>query len=199
MRPQEHRRALTSEERKFFVQVGLEDRRFYLFMLMLFCGCRPSEASECMGKDIKHSEHPMLHIRGTKTALSDREVPIPDILYQKIKNTPKNEYIACTNTGHKISPYERRREWKYFTRCINMAMGAKTYRNALIPPLPLADDLEPYCLRHEYCTELARRGIDIRIAQKLMGHSTITLTANIYTNLQSSDLETVSAQLSDLA
>ena len=80
-----------------------------------------------------------------------------------------------------------------------MAMGAKTYRNALIPPLPLADDLEPYCLRHEYCTELARRGIDIRIAQKLMGHSTITLTANIYTNLQSSDLETVSAQLSDLA
>ena len=54
-------------------------------------------------------------------------------------------------------------------------------------PLP---DLVPYCLRHEYCTELARQGSDIRIAQKLMGHSDIKLTANIYTNFNSDDVLT---------
>ena len=69
-------------------------------------------------------------------------------------------------------------------------MGCKSYRNALIPPYPLAPDLVPYCLRHEYCTELARKGIDIRIAQKLMEHSDIKLTSNVYTNFDKSDLKT---------
>lgn len=31
-------------------------------------------------------------------------------------------------------------------------------------------------------------GIDIRVAQKLMGHSDISLTANIYTNLMDEDI-----------
>ena len=52
---------------------------------------------------------------------------------------------------------------------------------------PFASDLVPYCLRHEYCTDLARKGVDIRIAQRLMGHATITMTANIYTNLTVDD------------
>lgn len=64
------------------------------------------------------------------------------------------------------------------------------YRNALVPPLPLAPDLVPYCLSHEYCTELARQGADVRIAQKLMAHSDIKLTANIYTNFNSDDILT---------
>lgn len=32
-----------------------------------------------------------------------------------------------------------------------------------------------------------RKGVDIRIAQQLMGHSDISLTANIYTNLTKID------------
>jgi site-specific recombinase XerD len=50
-------------------------------------------------------------------------------------------------------------------------------------------DIVPYCLRHEYCTELARRGVDIRIAQKLMGHADVHMTANIYTNLSREDVD----------
>ena len=51
-------------------------------------------------------------------------------------------------------------------------------------PYTFAADLTPYCLRHEYCTNLARLGVDIRTAQRLMGHSTITLTADIYTHVE---------------
>lgn len=32
------------------------------------------------------------------------------------------------------------------------------------------------------CTNLQKKGVDIRTAQYLMGHSDITLTANIYTH-----------------
>ena len=55
-------------------------------------------------------------------------------------------------------------------------------RRAIVDPV-IADDLTPYCLRHDYCTRLAKAGVDIRTAQKLMGHSTIQLTANVYTHV----------------
>ena len=67
-------------------------------------------------------------------------------------------------------------------------MGCKMRRNKLIPPYSVAPDLVPYCLRHTYCTDCARHKIDIRITQKLMGHSDISLTANIYTNLMDEDI-----------
>jgi site-specific recombinase XerD len=67
-------------------------------------------------------------------------------------------------------------------------MGCKTHRNALIPPLPLAPDFEPYCLRHTYCTDLCKAGVDIRTAQRLMGHANISITADIYTHVDVNDI-----------
>ena len=63
----------------------------------------------------------------------------------------------------------------------------------------VAKDLSPYCFRHEYCTDLCRRGVDIRKAQHLMGHSTIQLTASIYTNLVDDDMVTVAKMLQAVA
>ena len=189
-----HRRALTAYERMMFLEVGFKKRKYYYFMLMLLCGCRPSEASSAMGYDIQSRDGiNVLHIRGTKTetAFIDRFVPIPDILYHHIKNTPENENIALYQNGNPIKDSNRRRPWESIKRDLNIAMGCSTYRNKLIPPYPLANDLVPYCLRHEYCTELARQGIDIRIAQKLMGHASIKMTVNVYTNLDFSDTASV--------
>ena len=192
---QSTRRALTPEERELILKVAKSDRRYYVFLLMLLCGCRPSEAAECKGMDILtvQSKNPLktqnraLHIRGAKTTKADRIVPLPDELYELIKKTPKNDYIACMGSGSKLTKYKMSRVWKSFKRALNLEMGAETYRNAIVNDL-VAPDLEPYCLRHEYCTDLARRGVDIRIAQKLMGHSSIELTSNIYTNLSDDDV-----------
>ncbi len=73
------RRALTAKERQAFIEIGKTDRRYYFYLLMIFCGCRLSEAAECMGRDIIFDDgYYLLHIRGTKTANADRFVPIPD-------------------------------------------------------------------------------------------------------------------------
>lgn len=183
------RRVITDYEREHIVKIAKTDRRFYLYLLMLFCGCRPSEAAACMGKDIiLVDNYPMLHIRGTKTTKADRYVPIPSELYEIIKETPPFEYVACYSTGNPISYSNRSRLWEIFKRQLNLSMGCKTYRNKLIPPFPVAPGLVPYCLRHTYCTDLAKQGVDLRIAQKLMGHSSITLTANIYTHIDNNDI-----------
>ena len=75
--------------------------------------------------------------------------------------------------------------------------GYKCYRNQLQPPLPLAEDFVPYCLRHTFCTNLAKAGVDIRTAQKLMGHSNIQMTANIYTHVDDSQIQ-IAAEKMDL-
>ena len=147
----------------------------------------PSEAAECQGRDIEYSDgFALLHIRGTKTKNSDRLVPIPGELLALIKSTPKFEYIVQTRAGHKITNYDRL--WKSFKRQLNIHMGCKMYNNQLIPPYPIAPDLVPYCFRHKSCTELAREGVDVREAQVLMGHSDISTTINIYTNLTNADV-----------
>lgn len=175
------RRALTAEERQVCEKVIASDRRYLLFGLMLYCGCRPSEASTCKGSDLveRNGVH-LLHIRGTKTVLSDRFVPVPNVLYRQLKNTG---YLAMNTNGKPYTEKTRPNLWKSFWRECNRQAGCKTYRNQLLPPYPFPGDISAYCLRHEYCTDLARKGVDIRTAQKLMGHSTITLTADIYTHV----------------
>ena len=78
---------------------------------------------------------------------------------------------------------------------MNISMGCKVYRSQLVPPYPLAEDFVPYCLRHTYCTDLQKKGVDIRIAQYLMGHADIKMTANIYTHIDENTVLNVADKL----
>lgn len=190
------RRSLTDEERYHFLKVADTDERFNLFLLMYYCGCRPSEARKVMGKDIQFIDNqPVLHIRGTKTESADRTVPIPDILYEKIKKTAPDNYVGTNieGKGHSQSSYDRLCRKLY--REMNISMGCKVYRSKLVPPYPLAEDFVPYCLRHTYCTDLQKEGVDIRVAQYLMGHADIKMTANIYTHIDDSTVLNVADKL----
>lgn len=182
------RRSITENERKHLLAVYENDSTYLLFIIMLYCGCRPEEAVNLIGRDIDH-ENRRLHIRGTKTKNSDRYVSIPAELYETIKKTKPFEPIAKNRAGSKHSEGSYNRLVSHLKRDMNLSMGCKTYRNALIPPFPLADDFVPYCLRHTYCTDLCRAGVDVRTAQKLMGHADISITANIYTHVDLNDID----------
>jgi len=186
------RQAISKKERETLEFCAENDFHYNLFLLMLYCGCRPSEAIFAQGMDIVEKENiRMLHIRGTKTINADRYVPIPDCLYEKIKDTPPFLPISPNKAGNFHSEASYKRLINHLKRDMNIAMGCTIYRNRLIPPLPLRDSFVPYDLRHTYCTDLARSGVDIRMAQKLMGHASIDMTANIYTNLESSDIANI--------
>lgn len=183
------RRSITHHEREYVLAVAETNNRFIYFLFMIFCGCRPSEAAEIKGMDIKQIDgRNILHIRGKKTANADRLVPIPDYLFYRIPNINKFDYFVTNANGKKMSQGNYTDLWRLFKRELNINMGCKVYRNELIPPYPLATDLTPYCFRHTYCTDLQKAGIYIRTAQYLMGHSDISLTANIYTH---ADNETI--------
>ena len=192
------RRKITDTEREHLLNLFEKEPRFILFEIMLNCGCRPSEARNLQGKDITIMEgRPMLHIRGTKTENADRFVPLPNTLYNKIKDISGNDYI-CTNTaGKKYDETSYKRLCQKLYRELNISMGCKVYRNELIEPLPLAEDFAPYCLRHTYCTDLQKKGVDIRVAQYLMGHADIKMTANIYTHIDHESIFALSDVLNE--
>ena len=181
------RRAITDLERKHFMLCYEKDRTYLLFYIILKCGCRPEEAINLIGRDIDH-EKKLLHIRGTKTKNSDRYVPIPDELYGVIKAVKPFEPISPNRDGRKHSKSSYIRLYEHLRRDMNISMGCKTYRNALVPPLLLAEDFVPYCFRHTYCTDLCKSGVDVRTAQRLMGHANISITADIYTHIDIDDI-----------
>lgn len=184
------RRALTAKEESAFLAAAKKHPHGLLYMFMWGCGCRPSEAENICGRDIIRKDDKLyLHIRGTKTKAADRFVPIPPEVSEMLPDQLEPFLpIVRTKENNKISARRQRGSWKNMERLMNIELGCKMYRNQLIPPYPLADDLCSYCLRHTYCTNLARRGVDIRTAQKLMGHSDIRMTANIYSHVTIDDI-----------
>jgi integrase len=182
------RRSITGREREHLYKVYEKDPTYLLFIIMLECGCRPEEAINLVGKDIDRKDR-LLHIRGTKTKNSDRYVPIPKSLFDVISGKKGFMPIAVNRCGNKHTESSYNRLVAHLKRDINISMGCKVYRNALVPPFPLADDFVPYCLRHTYCTDLCKAGVDIRTAQKLMGHANISITADIYTHVDLEDVK----------
>lgn len=190
------RRAITATERKHLLAVADEDPAYNLFLLMLYCGCRPGEAIGCIGRDITMiNGFRMLHIRGTKTKNSDRTVPLPDDMYDRLDIRSPFDPLAPNSAGRCHSESSYNRLVARLRRDMNISMGCRVFRNQLVPPLPLADDFVPYDLRHTYCTDLQRAGVDIRIAQRLMGHADIKITANIYTHVDTDPIVTAAGLL----
>ena len=182
------RRSITEKERRHLYLCYEKDPAYLLFIIILECGCRPDEAVNLIGRDIDHKEQ-LLHIRGTKTKNSDRYVPIPDALYATIQATKPFDPICTNRDGRKHTNSSYIRLSEHLKRDMNISMGCKLHRNALVPPYPLADDFVPYCLRHTYCTDLCKAGIDVRTAQRLMGHANISVTADIYTHVDMDDIK----------
>ncbi|MBR0341511.1 MAG: site-specific integrase [Oscillospiraceae bacterium] len=179
------RRSITDDERALILKTAEKDSRYVFFLVMLFCGCRPKEVAELKGSDIINDNGvDLLFIRGTKSKAAVRYIPIPPYLKERLPNRNPDEYLFQTlsNTPHKLGEYDRRNLWKSFWRQLNLEAGCKTYRHQLVPPFPIADDLVPYCLRHTFATDQVAAGTDIRDTQYLMGHSSIDITADIYTH-----------------
>lgn len=190
------RRSITDIERKHLLAVCENNPVYNLFLLMLYAGCRPGEAAIVQGTDlIKKNGVYLLHIRGTKTENSDRYVPVVPELLPILIDLDPFQLASPNHAGRQHSESSYKRLVDHLRRDMNISMGCKTYRNKLVPPLPLTEDFVPYMLRHTFCTDLQKKGVDIRAAQKLMGHADIQTTANIYTHQDEDTLMQAAKQM----
>lgn len=193
------RRAVTETERKYILKVAEYHPAGLWVLLMLYCGLRPAEAAGLRWIDVD-LQNKVINVNqaikrsGTvgapKTESGYRKIPIPNQLLTKLKpNTNQTETkhepydYVCTNTkGGRLTSSPMQKMWKSFKNAMNIEMGCQSEKGIALPPYRVADDLVPYCLRHTYCTDLRDAGVDITVARVLMGHSSISITAQIYTH-----------------
>ncbi len=147
--------ALTNEEVKDFTSKIQKSRYYYVYMFYLLTGCRRAEALSLTINDIDYKNE-VIHIKGTKTADSDRFLPLfPELKTLLAQVKPKDE---------RLFPFNANRLSRTF--------------KSICPNHKLHD------LRHTFATRCLECNISIKVVQKWLGHTRLDTTASIYSHCQ---------------
>lgn len=60
-------------------------------------------------------------------------------------------------------------------------------------------DVTPHVCRHTFCTDMARKGMNPKVLQYIMGHSNISITLDVYTHLGVADVYSEVARIEGMA
>lgn len=171
---------LSPEQVKALLDAVTDERTKAFIGLCLYCGLRREEALGLQWGDIQGDTltvNRALSFAGNqpddsqelKTKAAHRTIPIPKQLADILQNTPKTGvYIITKNDGAPMTKVAVRRMWEKVAESVDFPV-------------------HPHMLRHTYATTLYYAGVDLRTAQYLMGHSSIQMTAQVYTHLAHRD------------
>ncbi|WP_294379040.1 site-specific integrase [uncultured Clostridium sp.] len=199
--------AFTKEEQKIYIE-GIKNSPYELIFLMaLYTGLRQSELLALTWNDIDFKNNivsvnkiakyqKIINREGTggtkivvqtpKSTSSIRKVPIPQALVNKLKqhraklNESKLVFGKSFNDKNlifynpKSDYYSGKLIYYYFEKSI------KDINKVLENKLPM---LTFHDLRHTYATRLFELGENPKTVQELLGHSSISVTLNIYTHV----------------
>lgn len=135
------------------------------------CGLRLAEALNLTVDDVDKSRM-MLRVRKGKGS-KDREVPLPESTYLLLR-----EYWKSHRNPRWIFPALGRRGDGGPTALVPMAQGSvQGALRKIIKQLPqIRKQATIHTLRHSYATHLLEAGINIRLVQQVLGHSSLVTT-----------------------
>lgn len=180
---------LLPDEVAKLLQALSEPRARAFVGLCLFCGLRKEEALGLQWGDIRAGQltvaramtfgsNQQLESQELKTKAACRMLPVPDALQTILDQVPRlSVYVVPAAGGAPMSRSAFNSLWRRHVRsCVDF-------------------EVRPHMLRHTYATMLYRAGVPLRTAQYLLGHSSITMTAQIYTHLEAADGLQVASQV----
>lgn len=202
--PGKQKRILTDKEKEVISELKKNNvftETEQLYIDTLFCtGVRPEEALALTYSDIKASKLSVnkaltwkggKNIKPPKSKAGYRTLGVPQWYQSEVdayRETHHTLYIFTGDDGNLISQSTYKRFWNGIYNKINVKMGGTPkilYQNKVKDKGISATDLTPYVFRHNYCTMLYYLHVDIKEASRIMGHSNIRITLEIYTHLDS--------------
>lgn len=172
---------LTLEEAKKLVNSPINIKHRLILKLLYGCGLRASEVINIKKEELDFNEG-LIHIKLSK-GKKDRFVKIPDSIKEELKN-----YCYLSNEE---TLFPSQRGGKLTTATIQ-AVVEKAAKKANI-----SKEVYPHLLRHSFATHLLEQGTDLRIIQKLLGHSDIK-TTQIYTQISQQSIKNIRSPLDNL-
>lgn len=204
--------ALTQDQRDAFTRVCTDHPQGYYLALMYYLGCRPGEARGLMWRDVDWKAG-RVHIRrdidykdggkagALKTAASARPVPLPAplrALLEPLRGLP-DTYIAHgeKGAGTPLSKSSAERLWVSLMDAAGMTVPAPENNRYAAYDIrhTRAATITPHVLRHNYITMCWEHGLDPYETMKLVGHTSIKTTMDIYTHLSEIYLQRTAAKL----
>jgi site-specific recombinase XerD len=172
---------LTKDEIKKMIDCTSNIKHKLILKVLYGCGLRVSELINLLKKDINFLEE-LVHIRLAK-GKRDRFVKIPGKL--------KEELEAYCRLNHEEILFPSNRTGKLTKKTIG-----KIVENAA-RKAGIKKDVYPHLLRHSFATHLLENGTDLRIIQKLLGHSDIR-TTQIYTQISQANIRNIKSPLDSI-
>lgn len=185
------RRRLTDQERGLIISLSEGTALGTALKLSLYCGLRPGEAMALQWRSVDEKNKVItvdstVKVDGSigkpKSKAGNRKIPVPDHFRLERPKGASPFHFVITNTSRHYTRNQYFTGWHNLVNKINLSMGCKEMNGRAVPPFRAAEDLVPYLLRHTYCTDLQDAGVPINVAKELMGHSSIEMTARIYTH-----------------
>lgn len=172
---------LTVEEAKRLIEVTKNIKHKLIIKLLYGCGLRVSELVNLKRHDFNFQEE-LIHIELSK-GRKDRFVKIPDSIKEDLKN------YSSLNNEDIFFPSSRGSK-------LTTATIQKIVRNSA-KRAGINKNVHPHTLRHSFATHLLEQGIDLKIIQKLLGHSDIK-TTQIYLQVSNQLIKNVKSPLDNL-
>lgn len=195
------RRALTEEQKQALLEFASKEtisKRYYdMIVILLETGLRISELAGLRIKDVDmkkkvvHVRHQLSRHKGlaeTKSAAGVRSIPMSKAAYRSFVNvlrkrdedkvvclTGKEEqFLFVSRNGQPI----RADGWDSVFERLSVRW-AKADKRAV--------HVTPHICRHTYCTTLVQAGVNVKVVQYLMGHSSSRITLDVYSDVRSGD------------
>lgn len=165
--------------------------------VLVFSGMRPGELSQFKFEDIDWNDHIIRvvsdHERKTKNRKS-RIIPMSPDLEKELRflseNWPNMQFVGGHNGTAEFLP--RKEEQGQYVFCHRDGRPVRSFRKSIKNAFRRVGvvGVTPHGLRKTFCSLLARTGVHPKVAQKLMGHTDVRLTLNIYTEVGDDQLRT---------
>lgn len=194
--PREIRNRLSRRETEMVKNAVLDEQERLFVDVLYYTGLRRGEAlaltRKSIGDGIIHvTEQRQWHSNGSpyttalKTINSKRDVPIPVELEKRLRKFAKKMgtiyLFEEISTKHKFL-YAWMKIQIAFVKAVDPKYKVqKALKFTTMGEVPCR--ITPHVLRHNYCSLLHDNGVDVLVAQKLMGHATVSTTLSVYTHL----------------
>ena len=195
------RTALTKQQQENylrFIQENGQDNYYDDIVILMGTGLRVSELYGLTKKDVdfkkrlifidhqlcRTAEKPYF-VKSPKTSSGVRCIPMSDVVYMALKRVAANRQSPTVELL--VDGYSG---FLFLDKAgmPKVAMHLENYMRGMQKKMERIygksfPHVTPHVLRHTFCTNMQRAGIDVKSLQYLMGHSNVSVTLDVYTHV----------------